>query len=52
VEGHGLRYVRADFNRYADSDYFDYNHLNSRGIEKYTSELAALLRPHMSKSAH
>ena len=27
VEAHGFRYVRADFNRYADADYFDYNHL-------------------------
>jgi hypothetical protein len=52
VEAHGFRYVRADFNRYLDADYFDYNHLNSRGIAKYTPELSALLRPHLSRSAH
>jgi len=36
VRKRGFDYVSIDFNKLKDSDYFDYNHLNSVGVEKYT----------------
>ena len=45
VESRGFPYVTTDLDRLQDSDYFDYNHLNSNGIEKYAPMLAAALRP-------
>jgi len=44
VEQHGFDYLRVDFDQLTDADYFDYNHLNSRGIEHFTPLLAAKLR--------
>ncbi len=40
----GFPYTRVDFDRLNDDDYFDYNHLNSRGIERFTPMLAEKLR--------
>lgn len=40
----GFPYTRVDFDRLTDDDYFDYNHLNSRGIERFTPMLAEKLR--------
>ncbi len=44
VERRGIPYVRADWDQLVDADYFDWNHLNSDGIAKYTKLLAPLLR--------
>jgi hypothetical protein len=43
VESRGFTYIREDFDKYSDRDYFDYNHLNSDGVTKYTQFLAASL---------
>jgi hypothetical protein len=43
VEARGFGYVRADWDRLSDEDYFDWNHLNSQGIAKYSALLAPLL---------
>jgi hypothetical protein len=44
VESYGDDYVHADYSSMTDADYFDYNHLNSQGIAKYTPLLLARLR--------
>lgn len=44
----GFSYVRIDFDRLSDDDYFDYNHLNSRGVARFTPLLADQLRPYLS----
>jgi hypothetical protein len=48
VEAAGFTYVRADLDRLEDADFFDYNHLNSRGIAKYSPMLAELLKPSLA----
>lgn len=48
VERRGHIYTVADFRSLTDADFFDYNHLNSRGIAKYTPLLARELQPHVS----
>lgn len=47
VEARGFAYIRADFDRLTNEDYFDYNHLNSAGAEKYDAMVAELLAPHL-----
>jgi hypothetical protein len=49
VEAAEFRYVRANLDLLEDADYFDYNHLNSRGIHKYAALLAEALRPHLAQ---
>jgi len=44
VAARGFPYTRVDFDRFGDDNYFDYNHLNSRGIERFTPMLAEQLR--------
>jgi hypothetical protein len=44
---HGFDYVRVDFDSLEDADYFDYNHLNSRGIGTYSTMLIENLRPYL-----
>lgn len=44
VEAHGFAWVSADTSSLEDDDYFDHNHLNSKGIERYTRLLAGTLR--------
>lgn len=51
VEAQGFAFIRADLDQLTDADYFDYNHLNSRGAERYSQLLAAVLRPHLLPSA-
>jgi hypothetical protein len=51
VEEFGFRYTRVDFDRLTDEDYFDYNHLNSRGAETFTPMLAEQIRPYVQKSS-
>ena len=36
-------YIRVDFNKLHDDDYFDYNHLNSNGIAKFLPMFVAKL---------
>lgn len=43
IERRGFAYIRTDLDRLSDADYFDYNHMNSSGIEKYTPMLAQRL---------
>ncbi len=45
VTARGFPYVRVDFDRLSDADYFDFNHLNQDGIRKYSLLLADRLRP-------
>lgn len=52
VESRHFPYVKVDFSRLSDSDYFDYDHLNSAGIPKYSTMLAERLRPHLPLKAH
>jgi len=47
VERRGIPYVRAGFDLLSDQDYFDYNHLNSKGVAVYTRMFAPLLKPHV-----
>lgn len=44
VERRGIPYLRADWDQLTDADYFDWNHLNSDGVAKYTALLAPLLQ--------
>jgi hypothetical protein len=41
----GFQYVRANMDLLSDDDYFDYNHLNSKGIGKYSHLLSEQLQP-------
>ena len=43
AEARGFAYVRPDFESLPSEDYFDYNHLNSIGVEKFSEILAPLL---------
>jgi hypothetical protein len=40
VERRGFSYITTDLDQLSDEDYFDYNHMNSKGIAKYTPLLA------------
>ena len=51
VERRGFVYLRADLDRLDDADYFDHNHLNSRGIATYSRLLAPLLAPLLTSPA-
>ena len=44
----GFSYIRAGQDRLTDDDYFDYNHLNSRGVAKFLPMLAEQLGPYVS----
>ena len=46
----GFAYTRVDFDRFADDDYFDWDHLNSIGASKFTPMLADQLRPYVVDS--
>jgi hypothetical protein len=46
-ESRGTPYVRVDFERLQDDDYFDYNHLNSKGIPVFSRMFADALRSHL-----
>ncbi len=50
VRRRGFPYVRVDFDRLTDEDYFDFNHLNHRGILAYSPLLAEQLKPLLSSS--
>lgn len=50
VETRGFAFIRADLDLLTDADYFDFNHLNSRGAKKYAALLAPVLRPYLHKA--
>ncbi len=41
----GFAYTRVDYSQFADDDYFDYNHFNSKGCDRYDKMLAEQLQP-------
>ena len=43
VERRGFTYIRTNLDAIADKDYFDWNHMNSKGVDKYTTMLAQRL---------
>jgi hypothetical protein len=50
VREEGAAYVRVDFDKLDDGDYFDWNHLNSKGVKTFIPMLAEQLRSHLSKN--
>ncbi len=44
VEEYGFKYIHADEAQLTDADYFDYNHLNDRGVRKHNAVLARKLK--------
>ena len=50
VEAHGFTWVSPDTSVLQDEDYFDYNHLNSQGVARYSALMADALRPHVQKA--
>jgi len=49
VEAEGFPYIRVDWDRFGAADYFDYNHLNSDGVEKFSPLIAEKIRPYLVK---
>lgn len=47
VTRRGFVYLRTDLDQLEDRHYFDYNHLNSRGVLAYARLLAPRLRQHL-----
>jgi len=47
VEARGFSWISVDWSRFSDADYFDYNHLNRRGVERLTPLFASALAPHL-----
>jgi hypothetical protein len=43
IERRGFTYIRTNLDAIVDDDYFDWNHMNSKGVEKYTTMLAQRL---------
>lgn len=44
VRQRGHSYVQVDWSSFTDEDYFDYNHLNRKGIEKFTPLFVEAIR--------
>lgn len=49
VLGYGFHWNVADTADLGDEDFFDYNHLNHHGIDKYARSMADSLRPRLRK---
>ena len=47
VEQEGYTYISVDYDQLQADDYFDYNHLNSKGAFKYAALLSAQIKPHL-----
>ena len=45
VSSQGIPYIKIDFTKLKTDDYFDYNHLNQKGINKYLPLLSSELKP-------
>jgi hypothetical protein len=52
VESYGFHYVRLPLDQLDDTDYFDFNHMNSRGIEKFTPLLSQALKPYVASGTY
>ena len=50
VQKMGFPYVKVDMSSFGDDDYFDYNHLNSKGGDRYDKMLAEKLRPYLRRN--
>jgi hypothetical protein len=44
IEKYGFQFMRLPLDQLQDADYFDWNHLNSEGVEKLTPMLAQALK--------
>jgi len=44
VESNGFTYIKPDMSSFKDEDYFDHNHLNHIGSEKYSTLLGHTLK--------
>ncbi len=44
VESYGFSYMRVNFDKLKTSDYFDYNHLNQDGVDRYSALLGPKLK--------
>lgn len=51
VHRYGFPYVRVDFDEFTNSDYFDWDHLNSQGVAKFTPMLADQIRPYLNTTS-
>jgi hypothetical protein len=49
VERRGFAYIRTNLDELSDDDYFDSNHMNSKGIQQYTPMLAEHLNELMAR---
>lgn len=49
VARRGFPYIRTGFDHLQDEHYFDYNHLNSKGVEVFTPLLAQALKPYLKE---
>jgi len=49
IERRGFTYMRTNLDELADDDYFDWNHMNSKGVGKYTIMLAQRLNELMAE---
>ena len=47
VQEAGFPYVSVDFERLTDEDYFDYDHINSRGARTFIPMLVQKIRPYV-----
>jgi hypothetical protein len=50
VREEGLAYVRVNFDKLDDDDYFDWDHLNSKGAKTFIPMLANELRPYLARN--
>jgi len=45
LENRGIAYIRVDWDRFTDADYFDSIHFNSNGVERFMLLVVEQLRP-------
>ena len=44
VESYGFDYVHVNYKKFTDEDYFDYNHMNAKGVKKFSADLGPQLK--------
>ncbi len=49
VESYGFDYVHVDYTKFTDEDYFDYNHMNAKGVKKFSADLGPKLKEILKK---